>query len=86
LCEPNKLNPFTSAFQVLQREDAISRFELRKLFEESGFEVLAISEILLRDPASSDLLMDFEIYKKIERIFEKIHLGVTVLGIGKSTG
>jgi ubiquinone/menaquinone biosynthesis C-methylase UbiE len=83
-CEPNKLNVFTSIFQLLQREDAISRFEMKKMIEGNGLEVVALREILFRNPKTSDVMKRWlNSYSRFEKILERLHAGVTLLAIGR---
>ncbi len=81
-CEPNKLNPMTSVFQMLQKEDAISRFEARKFMKKYGFKIIAIKEILFRNPFSEGKSGN----KIIEKAAEKLHMGMTLLMIGQKVG
>jgi ubiquinone/menaquinone biosynthesis C-methylase UbiE len=84
-CEPNKLNPFTSIFQMLQKERAISRFEMKKQLSRNGLELVALNEILLRNPLIRESFTNNSIFSKVEKFFEKMHLGVTLLVVGRRT-
>lgn len=81
--EPNKLNPLTLAFQLLQTEDAISRFQLAGLMKRNGFDVVDMREILFRGMSFDAVDRMFPGYRKFEHVMERLHMGVTLLGIGK---
>ncbi len=83
LTDPNKLNPFSSVFQALQGEYAISRFELKKACKHAGFEIVKIGEILARTPETSDFLQKIPFWDSVEKFFEFLHLGVTVFLVAR---
>ena len=82
-CEPNKLSQITFAVQSFLREPSISRFEMKRLMKETGTNIISIREILFRYPGSLENL-DSQLpgFGKIERFFEKIHQGGTLLSVG----
>ncbi|GEM_PF-5761931 len=83
-CEPNRLNPMTSLFQLIQKEDAISRFEMDRLMKENGILAVSQKEILFRSPGISNIIgRGMGLYRIIERPMEKLHMGVTLMSIGK---
>lgn len=83
LFEPNKLNPMTCLFQLVQREDSISRFELSALMHSAGFKRIALKEILFSVPFFKGALGKKPILSLVEKIVEKAGLGVTVMMIAK---
>lgn len=85
LFEPNKLNPMTSAFQLVQGEDAISRFELSSLMRSSGLEKIALKEILLSVPFFKEPLGKKPLLSAVEKIAERIGMGFTVMMIARKT-
>ena len=82
-CEPNKLSPISFAVQSYLREPSISRFEMKRLMNEADTKIIAIREILFRYPGFLENIdKQLPFYGKIERFFEKIHQGGTLLSVG----